>query len=277
MNILPCFQPLLDLSWHTLRLELRNTRNTFARQHPLAVFAAVCKEAANKAGIPHHEYFYHPLEGPPDIRIRKGSSYPLELVFLSQDSAVCDRFLSGLQEHLRNPRSNFALQQAEAAHRRCLADLLAENPLHRPDEVCLDFITPFPFTPKTPGQLHLIDRDIFFRKLAARIQRTFGLSLPGIESTWAKVHLLSCYWNYYETQRNPASNSGRQYLNGTVGPLYLRGEIEPVYPLLLICSEISSGRHSAFGLGYYRVRHDPAPTLQKADEGEVSENRLTTA
>lgn len=256
MNILPCFQPLLDLSWQTLRLELRNTRNTFARQHPLAVFAAVCKEAANKADIPHHEYFYHPLSGPPDSRIRKDSIYPLELVFLNKDSAVCDRFLSGLTEHLRNPRSNFALHQADQCRRRCLADLFAENPLRRPDEICLDFITPFPFTPKAPGQQHLLDRDLFFRKLEARIERTFGLSLPGIESTWAKVRLLSCYWSYYENQRDSASNSGRQYLNGTVGPLYLRGEIEPVYPLLLLCAEISSGRHSSFGLGHYLLRQE---------------------
>jgi CRISPR-associated protein Cas1 len=268
MNILSCFQPLLNLSWQTLRLELRNTRNTFARQHPLAVFAAVCKEAASKAGIPHHEYFYHPLDGPPEGRIRKDAVYPLELVFSSQDSTVCARFLSGLTEHLRNPRSNFALHQAEPARRRCLAELLAENPLRRPDQICLDFITPFPFTPKTPGQPHLIDRDLFFRKLEARIQRTFGLLLPGIESAWAGVRLLSCYWRYYERQRNPASNSGRQYLNGTVGPLYLRGGIEPVYPLLLICSEISSGRHSAFGLGHYRLRHDPAP------EGEALQNGI---
>jgi hypothetical protein len=93
-------------------------------------------------------------------------------------------------------------------------------------------------------------------KLEARIQRTFDLVLPGIESTWAKVRLLSCYWSYYETQRDSASNSGTQYLNGTVGPLYLRGEIEPVYPLLLLCSEISSGRHSSFGLGHYLLRQE---------------------
>ncbi|CAK8712700.1 hypothetical protein GCAAIG_02015 [Candidatus Electronema halotolerans] len=258
MNILPCFQPLLDLSWQTLRIELRNTRNIFARQHPLAVFAAVCKEAASKAGIPHHEYFYHPLSGLLESRIRKDAVYPLELVFSSNDSTVRDRFLSGLTEHLRHPRSNFALHQAEPSIRRCLADLLAENPLRCPDEVCLDFITPFPFTPKAPGQLCLIDRDLFFRKLAARIERTFGLRLPGIESTWAEVRLLCCYWKYYERQRDSASNRGRLYLNGTVGPLYLRGEIAPVYPLLLLCSEISNGRHSAFGLGHYLLRQEPS-------------------
>lgn len=259
MNVLPCFQPLLELSWQTLRLELRNTRNTFARQHPLAVFTAVCKEAANKAGISHHDYFYHPLNGPPDSRIHKDSIYPLELVFPNQDSTICARFLSGLTEHLRSPRSNFALLQATPASCRCLADLLAENPLRRPDEICLDFITPFPFTPKAPGQLHLIDRDLFFRKLEARIQRTFGLRLPAdIAASWADVHLLSCYWSYYERQRDSASNSGKQYLNGTVGPLYLRGAIEPVYPRLALCSEINNGRHSAFGLGYYLLRQERA-------------------
>ncbi|XOF33088.1 MAG: hypothetical protein ACL93V_13890 [Candidatus Electrothrix sp. YB6] len=164
-SIPTCFRPLLDLSWHTLRIELRNTRNTFARQHPLAVFAAICKEAAKKAGIPHHDSFYHPLDGPPDDRIRKNTVYPLELVFPSPDNSIPDRFLIGLKKHLDNPRNNFALHNVEPARRRCLADLLKKNPLQRPDEVCLDFITPFPFTPKERGQRHLIDRDIFFRKL----------------------------------------------------------------------------------------------------------------
>lgn len=266
-EILPCFRPLLDLSWHTLRIELRNTRNTFARQHPLAVFAAICKHAAKQAGIPHNEYFYHPLDGPPDDRIRKNTIYPLELVFPnSKDSTLCERFLSGLSEHLDNPKHNFALHHAEPARRRCLADLLQENPLINPQEICLDFITPLPFTPKERGQRHLIDRDIFFRKLEARIKRSFDLALPEAETSWSGVRLLSCYWDYYERQRDSGSNTGRQYLNGTVGPLYLRGEIAPVYPLLLLCSEINNGRHSAFGLGHYRLVHD---------SGEAYKNRLT--
>jgi len=264
-EILPCFRPLLDLSWHTLRIELRNTRNTFARQHPLAVFAAICKHAAKQAGIPHNEYFYHPLDGPPDDRIRKNTIYPLELVFPnsdSKDSTLCERFLSGLSEHLENPKHNFALHHAEPARRRCLADLVQENPLINPQEICLDFITPLPFTPKEQGQRHLIDRDIFFRKLEARIKRSFDLALPEAETSWSGVRLLSCYWDYYERQRDSGSNTGKQYLNGTVGPLYLRGEIAPVYPLLLLCSEINNGRHSAFGLGHYRLVHDSGD-LQK--------------
>ena len=113
-----------------------------------------------------------------------------------------------------------------------------------------------PFTPKERGQRHLIDRDIFFRKLEARVKRTFDLNLPEAETSWAGVRLLSCYWDYYERQRDSGSNKGKQYLNGTVGPLYLHGEIAPVYPLLLLCSEISSGRRSSFGLGHYRLQQN---------------------
>ncbi|CAK8711282.1 hypothetical protein KKHLCK_00275 [Candidatus Electrothrix laxa] len=223
------------------------------------MFAAICKHAAKRAGIPHNEYFYHPLDGPPDDRIRKNTIYPLELVFPhgnSRDSETSERFLTGLTEHLNNPRNNFTLHSAEPARNRSLADLLTENPLINPQEICLDFITPLPFTPKERGQRHLIDRDIFFRKLEARIKRTFDLDLPEAETSWSGVRLLSCYWDYYERQRDSGSNTGKQYLNGTVGPLYLRGEIAPVYPLLLLCSEISSGRRSSFGLGHYRLQQN---------------------
>ncbi|MCI5124629.1 MAG: hypothetical protein D3925_09165, partial [Candidatus Electrothrix sp. AR5] len=174
----------------------------------------------------------------------------------SGDNETSERFLTGLTEHLDNPRNNFTLHSAEPAQNRSLADLLTEKPLINPQEICLDFITPLPFTPKERGQRHLIDRDIFFRKLEARIKRTFDLNLPEAETSWSGVRLLSCYWDYYERQRDSASNTGKQYLNGTVGPLYLRGEIAPIYPLLLLCSEISSGRRSSFGLGHYRLQQN---------------------
>ncbi|MCI5147075.1 MAG: hypothetical protein D3923_16510, partial [Candidatus Electrothrix sp. AR3] len=74
----------------------------------------------------------------------------------------------------------------------------------------------------------------------ARVKRTFALQLPDIEASWAGTRLVSCYWQYYERQRQAGSNKGKQFLNGTIGPLYLRGELAPVYPLLLLCSEISN-------------------------------------
>nr|MDU9044561.1 hypothetical protein [Candidatus Electrothrix aestuarii] len=41
-----------------------------------------------------------------------------------------------------------------------------------------------------PAPSHLF-RDIFFRKLEARIKQIFNLHLPGIEATWAGLRLLS--------------------------------------------------------------------------------------
>ena len=250
------FSPLFDLSWNTLRIELRNTRNIYARQHPLAVFAAVFKHAATKSGtIGHSDFFYHPLSGPVGDRIRKNMVYPLEIVFAGSSLEQINSFVDALSAHLENPRNNFSLLRAEPVKTRSLEQLLKEQPLSQQTEICLDFITPFPFTPKVRTRRHLIDRDVFFRKLIFRITELFQVKLDIKSTTWSGVRLLPYYWEYYERSRTPGGQ-GKQFLNGTIGPLYMKGDIASVYPLLLICSELNAGRRKAFGIGYYRLRNE---------------------
>lgn len=250
------FLPLFDLSWHTLRLELRNTRNIYARQHPLAVFAAIFKHAANKSGtIGHSDFFYHPLAAPPGDRVLKNMIYPLELVFARSSLEQINTFVEALVVHLQDPRNNFKVHQTEPVGTRSLEQMLKEQPLSQQTEICLDFITPFPFTPKERTRRHLIDKDVFFRKLEHRITELFPVKLKLKSTTWSGVRLLPYYWEYYERSRTPGGQ-GKQLLNGTIGPLYIKGDIASVYPLLLICSELNAGRRKAFGIGCYRLRNE---------------------
>jgi len=39
------------LSWHRVVFDLRNTRNTLARQHPQFVFHAIAKHATRESGL----------------------------------------------------------------------------------------------------------------------------------------------------------------------------------------------------------------------------------
>ena len=250
------FSPLFDLCWHTVRVELRNTRNVYARQHPLAVFAAVFKEAARASGaVGLSDFFYHPLAGPVGDRVLKNMVYPLELVFAKSSPQQINSFVKALAVHLQDRRNNFSIVRTEPARSRNLAELLKEQPLTGQDEICLDFITPFPFTPRERTRRHLIDRDVFFRKLLFRITELFPVRLKVDAATWSGVRLLPCYWEYYERSRTPGGK-GKQLLNGTIGPLYLKGDIAAVYPLLLICSELNAGRRKAFGLGRYLLRNE---------------------
>nr|MDU9044562.1 hypothetical protein [Candidatus Electrothrix aestuarii] len=93
----------------TLRLELRNTRKHLCPPAPSGCVCRHLQRGCQTGSIAHHEYFYHPLEGPPDERIRKNTLYPLELVFPGSDNTIGPAFSSGLSEHLNNPRNNFAL------------------------------------------------------------------------------------------------------------------------------------------------------------------------
>ena len=101
---------LHSLCWQRLRLTLTNTRNIYAREHPLAIFESVFKEACS---LPGHalniDYVFHPEGYRLPERIHKRQSYPLELIFFDAAPAAIEHFLANLRRHLHNPHNNFSL------------------------------------------------------------------------------------------------------------------------------------------------------------------------
>lgn len=249
-------QELSRISWRKVGLTLRNTRNTFAREHPLSIFQAVFKTAASLAGWPDQAaWFFHPARQPLGNRMRKGFDYDLELVFPHQDEGEIEAFLGRLRAHLRDPRHNFRLLNCSQAQERDLALLQAEYPAlpAEPGELCLDFLTPFPFNPADKKRRWLISRQGLSRAFANRLQRFFGLRPARMEAAWQGVEVLPFFWSYAEHRHRSRSGQGSQYINGMVGPLYLKGELAPLRPLLLLGTELHLGRRLAAGQGFYRL------------------------
>jgi group II intron reverse transcriptase/maturase/CRISPR-associated endonuclease Cas1 len=255
------FAPLYALRWRELHLTLRNTRNTFARQHPLAVIEAVLR-GAWPALPPEQGWFFRPRQ-PTGSRVRLGHEWAVAAVFPGKSPAEVDALAGQLQAYLADPRHHFARSQLKPVVERSLAQIEAETRAldeAARTELCLDFISPLAFTPAEPSRRWLLRLPDLFAGLAARVEFLWGVRLPVAEAPLEGLELLPSCWDYVEHGRPSKSKGGTQYLNGCVGPLYLKGDSRFWLPLLRLGSALNvsapgggRGRRQTFGCGAYRL------------------------
>ncbi|WP_462327265.1 CRISPR-associated endonuclease Cas1 [Desulfobaculum sp.] len=248
MNALP------DVMWRVLDVTLVNTRNVFARQHPLSILDAVCKHAARRGGI-DTPYFFHPVGQALPSRMARGGLYHLEVIFPRASEAEVGAFTAALQAHLADPRNNFRIQGAPTMWAEALTDRVEafRHWAGTPKEVCLDFLTPFPFKPKNAKRRWLLSPGEFVGALCRRIERFYGAVSVDQEALSSGLELLPYYWNYEQHKHPSRSGRGVQYVHGMVGPLYIKGDIEAALPLVLAGERLHIGRRLAAGMGCYRV------------------------
>lgn len=90
-------------------------------------------------------------------------------------------------------------------------------------------------------------------------ERLFGKPFP-YTGTPDAFQLLSCYWHYTEIRHPSTSQRGHtHHLKGCRGPLYLKGHLEHLLPLVVLGSELHLGGKLAYGMGYYRLARKPVP------------------
>ena len=267
MNYSP-FSFLYTTSWYTVTVRLKNIRNTFAKRHPHFIFHAVFLHAAKVAGLSLEkalkEFCFHPRSSPLPRRMNKGREFVLELVFPCATRQEVDDFLAGLAQHLADPANNFSLTGCEPVRKRTLTDLenefMAAHGLPE-DEICLNFITPFSFPPKRKNRQWLIRKHDFLRALANRIANVTGEHCADhLPLEQQEIRLLPYYWEVVTLgDKKSSSNTGSRLIKGTLGRLYLRGDIQALLPPLLFCSELhlasvtGNGQKTRLGLGCYTL------------------------
>lgn len=249
---------LSRLRWHTVRLLLQNTRNACAREHPLSIFDAVFKFAAGLGESPRDmEYFFHPLSRPAPV-VRKGALHELELVFPTASAEECWGFLNGVRRWLSDPDHNFALLETGEVTERSLEALRKQHAAPSGDELCLDFLTPLSILPATPRTLRAFDGAALFRLVSNRLRRWYGeeaeASLAPFRSAFESSVTLPWFWQYVEFHHRAKSRSGRQFVCGMQGPLYVRGDVHRLLPPLLIMQDLHLGPRKAAGQGAFRLR-----------------------
>lgn len=255
MGFMQSLDPILadgtSIRWHRLELSLRCERNTFAKTHPLRILDGILMTVAPPELKPPHQprLFFHVPVGSIGTRIELGQDYPVRIVFPSADASLPAKFL----ENLGAPIANFRLAHCARPRLMSLADLRRENPEPQgTDEVRLNFHTLLDLKLRHPDQPWRIDAVEFGRRVEERVGKAFGLQLPPAEVVWSGFRLLPFFWELSRLVVPSSKDEGSRILIGNTGPLYLRGPLGRVWPLLLLGREIGLGSRFP-GTGAYTL------------------------
>jgi hypothetical protein len=260
------FEPLYALRWHRLRVHLRCRHAAQAREHPLAIFDAVFRCAADRFGGQRAGTPLFRRLTPTGDTIEKARVYPPAILFPVGPPQAAADFAGHLAAYLQHPAANFELVGPPEAQERCLARLEQETPELAvcTGEICLRFLTPLAFRAADPQRPAHLTAAMLLAGLRRRIEHLWPLALnwPAVgEDLQAVTH----YWGYERMiHRSKSSRGHGQFLNGCVGPVFLLGNILPWLPVLRLGQETNvaglhgDGQRAAFGMGAYDLCRRPA-------------------
>jgi CRISPR-associated protein Cas1 len=193
------------------------------------------------------------------VRFREGDRFPLDLLFFQASNSEIERWRTALIDYLADPGTgrNYALHEAGTVEERSYSDLLRElGRLPVEGEVCLEFLTPFPFKRSKKTFRTYLDKGVLIEAFESRFSRLFGRSVkysPGDDN----FYLLPYYWNYTEYRHQSHSQPGQiQLINGCTGKLYIKGRFSNLLSFLILGSELHAGAKLSNAQGYYLLQGD---------------------
>lgn len=258
---LPNDHPLSLLRWHRLSIQLINIRaSRAAKAHPLSVFQAIIKGVTLSVDpADNTPVFFHLKDKRHTFKIHETQSIPLELFFCGRDAPYVSRWRAAFQAYIKNPDSgkNFDLIEISEAEERSLDKVALDvGALPEEGELCLEFLTPIPFSATQNRHRTYLTTDRFISLFTKRFQKLFGIEIAYPKDA-DDFKTLPYYWNYTEIRHASRSQPGQtQYINGCAGKLYLKGRWHGLLPFLILGTELHAGADITFGRGYYKIDPD---------------------
>lgn len=244
------------LNWYRIRADLKanHTLNTLA----YSVLEAITKEIKSNIGY-EGDIIYHITKRSFRYRLRADDIFTVEIILpraTYEDSQIWADAIDIYFQDSWNSRnvSLINLEEPELRNYEVLRQEKEEQ-LRDRDEICLDFLTPTPIKIKHPKKrAHIEERD-FIGLFTSAINKLFGVKHSvSLDDDTLRILV---YWNYEEYRVNSFSQrSSSRLINGCMGKVYIKGALEKVIPLLLICEEIHAGSSLTYGRGYYVILSD---------------------
>jgi len=255
------YETLKKLSWYRLSAALLVEVAAKRRSPPVTVFQAIIKGVTTSFGEGDETIFFHLTAQRHYRNYRQGEQICLQIFFCQHDSAYVEQWRQALDTYLGDPVAgrNFSLLKCSPAEHRTWSDLAAEasdSPVG--NELCLEFVTPLSFRPQKGKPLTHLDSDQFILLLEKRFSTLFRRKVP-LSLDSAAFRLLPYYWHFNNTQRHRSmSQPGTvQVVGGCVGNLYLKGDLDEVYPWLLLASELHCGVKKSNAQGCFELHTRP--------------------
>lgn len=259
--------PLQSLTWHRLSATLINIRSSPAMTaHPVTVFESIIKGVSTLAGDGSPVIFHIKDRKHTYNKMRESDTIPLEIFFFNNAPAYLNTWQEKFREYLSDPVTgkNFQIAEMGAMEERNFDKAAADaGILHGEGEICLEFLTPFPFKVEKERHRTFITASTFIQSLEGRFSRLFGIDVR-YKTQNDNFSLLPYYWNYTETRRSSKSQPGHtQYINGCAGKLYIKGAFKNLLPFLILGSELHTGAKLSNSQGYFLLHKEPQAYFKK--------------
>lgn len=256
--------PLSTLSWHRLPVSLRNVRMSPARKaEPFAIVQAIIKDVTAKfEKVEEALVFFHIKDRRHTYKMQLMDTLPLEIFFFQKNEDYVNRWLIAFKDYLADEKTgrNFDLVFAGPSEKRNLAAVAAEiGQINTEGEICLEFVTPFPFKRRPGKHRTQIDKATFISSYTNRFSRLLGQPVV-YKSENDDFSVLPYYWTYTEFRHVSQSQPGtHQLINGCFGRLYLKGRFTDFLPFLILGSELHAGTKLSNAQGYYQLHAKSVP------------------
>lgn len=255
-------------TWYSLSVVLRIDRVApTMRSHPLSVIQAISKGVTSLVGADNGELAIFHIKGKRHrYKFRQGNTIPVDFMLLRCDQGFASSWAVALERYLMDPvtgrnLSVVSMHQIEARNYGALMQDIGDMP--KEGEICLDFLTPFPFTREKDKDRTYLDERRFVRSFEKRFSRLFGGRIP-YNGRKDDFELLPYYWRYTEIRHQSSSQPGSiQLVNGCVGPLYIRGTWPGLIPFLALGSELHAGKKLSNAQGYFTLQKGSRPYFKR--------------
>jgi CRISPR-associated protein Cas1 len=255
------FAPLYKLNWFRIHLRLKNVRyhKDFVKEHIVCQIRAFLEFVNNRPQI--ENMVFQLRKDQYALRLNfQGKILEVSVMLYARDEQV-NQWMEGLHTHIQQKESrvNFELVDQPVVEKRSFDQLLAEKLLPEDcREVCLDFHMPLPLFDK---QRTIFEKDQIIQALNYRCKRIFnidGLTLGLDEATISTLSHTQQYTD--EIRHNSRSQRGHeQWLKGYKGPLYIKGNLKAIWPLLVLGTEWNVGHQIADAMGHFSIYTNPIP------------------
>lgn len=256
--------PFFEVSWYRVNAELVNLRLVpYSTSHPLSIINAIIKGVTKQAFPDDKELlvFFHIKKRRFTFSLREGVKVPLEIFFLRKTKEEVDHWLKTFENYLKDAKTgkNFSFLSLSPPEERYFYRLWEELGIKKTEgEICLEFLTPFPFKPPEKKRRTFIDKETFLSSFTNRFSRLFNKKFF-YQSERDNFSLLPYYWRYTEIRHQPKSESGIQYIKGCIGKLYIKGSFTDFLPFLILGSELHTGPKISNSQGYYLLLEKSPP------------------
>ncbi len=251
-----------ELKWYRLSLTfLCKKTASEMKSHPVSVFQAIIKAISSRtpafSSLKNDDLpVFHIRDKKHSFKMNPLDPIRVDFFFFKQDREEITSWRQNLVEYLSKPVYNETVEiltvgEVEERNYSILAKEYDNLPCER--ELCLEFLSPLPFNREKGKTRVCISKDRFIKLFEKRFSLLFGREIT-YECGEDDFSLLPYYWKYTEITHSSRSQPGNtQYINGTIGKLYIKGMWKNFIPFLLLGAEIHTGIKLANSQGYYRI------------------------